>query len=600
MGIHCNALYYDLLVDLQAYLPADVTDEESAALAEYWPDITPKQFASLHLAKSFFKKFEDRSSQEADSTALRKFLACNSLCQEWSELGSPRQGWHDRVSSSIDEELIGTFRNEIYHFYYSDNGMPILDLHTIFQNGNVGPGASLLATGSDFYSKLFSSPLSVTKRSIYSFYEDNIKHIPYWARAEQQRSAQYGECNTVEGNRLSFVPKNRDTSRVICTEPNLNMFFQLGIGNTIAYWLKRQWGLDLSTQPEINKILARRGSLDDSYATVDLSSASDTVSRKMIEENLPPGLVQWLNIFRSPTVTLPDGSVRELHMLSSMGNGFTFPLQTLIFSCVVRAVYSVLGIRPSKTQLRTLVLGKQVQEERRPGNWAVFGDDIIVEKRAYKLLVRLLDLLGFSVNSSKSFSEGWFRESCGGDYFRGHPVRGIYVKSLETPASRYVAINRLNRWSAITGIPLMRTLRRLLKSVRYLPVPLAEADDAGVKIPYSELQNGVLRKLPRCPYTGAISYRFWESIPVRVKITDCEIKTSRKMKHRDYNPDGLLMTFLRGDIKSEYLTVRSVGRLRYAPQTALTHNWDREQTGGSEEPLGQGRLATAIRVNHFG
>lgn len=595
MSLHYNALYFDLLADLSEYLPSSVVDEESASDQEIWPDISLRQFSALQLSKTLFKKLEDRSNVAADAAALESFLSSNYRCEKWEDLGDPVRGYSPRVESSVDEVLIGEFRKKFYDFYYiSGTKCAIEGFHEIVRDGRCGPGASIKARGTDFYTKLFSSPLSATRTSVYDVYTHYTSTIPNWSNAEKLRLEEFGEVDIVEGNRLTFVPKNHNVSRSICTEPNLNMFLQLGIGAQIERRLKSYFGIDLADQPVLNKMLAQVGSAKGTYATVDLSCASDSVSMGMLRENLPKSFVTWLDFARSPKVTLPDGSCKELHMVSSMGNGFTFPLQTAIFCCIVAAVYSALEIKLEKNRTRQRS-GMIVKEY---GNFGVFGDDIIVETEAYELLVRLLNLLGFSVNSSKSFNKGRFRESCGGDYFDGHPVRGVYIKTLKTQSSRYVAINRLNRWTAVTGIPLQRTIRRLVKSCRFLPVPLEENDDAGIRIPYSELTDNWKRKNP-VNGNGAQPYTVWASRPSVIRLRDGEIRPPKGQRKRIWNAPGVLEAFLRGDIKDCTITVRC-GQPRYNPRKALTPRWDYVPTVASDiksEVISQGRLATAIRTN---
>jgi hypothetical protein len=604
MAIHYNALYNDLLQDLSDWLPGDalLMNEDQIQDIEPWPDITLEQFRALMLAKSFFKKLEDRTNAKADAAALEKFLQTNMECKYWLL---------DLDYTASEQQLLGTFKKHVYNFYWKDGLTSILpDFSDIYDAGGVGPGSSIGAHGNDFFTKLFSSPLSTTSMGLYSAYEHNCQKVPNWADAEKHRYAEFGEPTVVTGNRLSFVPKNHNISRGICTEPTLNMFFQLGVGRHIEKRLSQYFGIRLASQPDFNRALAWEGSIDGQYSTIDLSCASDSMSWSMLQHVLPPGFAGWLDLFRSPSVTLPDGRVVELNMVSSMGNGFTFPLQTFIFSCVVSAVYEELGIKLRRnlhpaSHVSNMTEGCHHLDPRnievgKVGNWGVFGDDIIVETRAYDLTVRLLNLLGFKINAEKSFSEGWFRESCGGDFFKGHQSRGVYLKSLKTPASRYVAINRLNEWTAITGIPLKRTVRRLVKSVRYLPVPLAENDDAGIKIPSDLLPDYIDIKKNRTLYvdthTKSIAYRVWASRPVKIKLSEGEIRPPKGARKRLYNAPGLLEAFLRGDINRGTLSIR-MGAPRYTAKMALTPNWDYVPTVGKQFPIGQAPFAMAIRTN---
>jgi len=586
MAIRTNALYLDLLTDLQSYLPEPTRpltcDLESF---DYFPGMTPKQFASVHLTKTFLKKFQDCSSESADAVALDKFLQSNLQCRDWQL----------KITDLKDELLVGLFRQEIYRFFSHGRGWILDSVNDIVGHGDVGPGASLLANGSDFYTKLFSSKLSCTSKRLFTLYEHYIHTVPNWSQAELNRSDEYGEYDVVAGNKLSFVPKNDNASRVICTEPTLNMFFQKGIEHILKRRLKSVYKIDLSTQQEVNKDLARLGSLSDSLSTIDLSSASDSVAYAMIKEFLPRDLVAWFDLCRSPVCTLPNGEEEELHMISSMGNAFTFPLQTIIFSCVVSAVYAAMDIPlrrgTSPCFKHEGVYGKAVIQADQLPNFGVFGDDIIVVSEAHNLVVRLLNILGFTVNADKSFSKGPFRESCGGDFYLGHPVRGVYIKSLRSQASRYVAINRLNEWSAVTGISLPRTVQHLVKKVRYLPIPLFEADDAGIKVPFC-----LVNKYVRDPSTKFIKYRFWRSVPHTIRVGEKDLKLERGMKTRIHNPDGLLLAFLRGNIRSDTLTVRH-GPNRYRTSWGITPFWNYIPTIGVKTPVGLKRLENALLRN---
>jgi hypothetical protein len=94
-----------------------------------------------------------------------------------------------------------------------------------------------------------------------------------------------------------------------------------------------------------------------------------------------------------------------------MGNGYTFELESSIFAAIVAECMHLKGYVPK--------LGS---------NLFVFGDDIICPTDCAELAIKTLSWLGFQTNNEKSFTSGPFRESCGGDFFSGHPVRGFYLK----------------------------------------------------------------------------------------------------------------------------------------------------------------------------
>jgi len=533
------------------------------------PEATPKEFACFAQRHALLKKFKDVVSPDADQVALGKFLASNIRCSEWKL----------EVEDLRDELLVGTFREEMYRFF-NPSGKPLLsDSYTILANGYTGPGASVGARGNDFYTKLFDSPVTTTSSSLYNQYVHYINNDSRWSTANTARADLHGSHTVVEGSRLSFVPKNETTSRVICTEPLLNMFYQLGVKEILEKRLRSFYHIDLRVQPDNNRELARIGSEYGQLCTIDLSSASDTISLRMIEEFLPHD-VKWLKGLRSRKTQLPDGRWQELHMISSMGNGFTFPLETIIFSAVVSTCYHLLG------------LPKRHSPEKGPLNWACFGDDIIVHKHAYSMVVRLLGILGFQVNVEKTFSEGPFRESCGHDYYYGHNVRPVFIKTLKTQESRWVAINRLNVWSSNQGVSLRNTIRVLLKDLRRLYVPLHESEDAGLRVPFS-----LLRKRMNLDHNKSIIYK--RSIVRNKYMTFLEgtVRVPKYSKRRHYNNNAALLALLRGDLRDGKMGIR-IGNPSYTLRKGITPNWD--YTGSTDfSSVGLARLETVITSNLY-
>lgn len=605
MGLHSEALFSNLLRDLALTFP-----DTDFTVCEEWPGMSPRERQASALVFSLLKKYQDVKSEDADSLALESFLQSNIRCKEW-EL---------RLNTSGDEVMFGEFKSELYKFFNPEGFPLVTDISEIVSNGRVGPGASVGALGNDFYTKLFASPGGCTSKGLRTLYEHYTCLDPNWARAESTRYTNFGPISIVEGNRLSYVDKNATISRVICTEPNINMFFQLGLGAIMEKRLIRYFGLDIRNQQDKNRELARYASLTGKLSTIDLSAASDSVSLRMLEEVMPIEVIRWLKLFRSPTVTLPDGRVEQLHMVSSMGNGFTFPLETIIFACVVSAVYRVEGIPRRGTTCRLDVSPREIahkiglrrryglpfphdpsQVVWRHGNFGVFGDDIICESRVVRKIIRLLELLGFKVNAEKSFVEGPFRESCGADYFHGLPVRGVYIKSLRTQASRYVAINRLNEWSALTGIPLPRTVSYLLSGTRKIYVPLGENDDAGIKVPSTMLENlgckiDGRKAVLDGPIYGSIQYKAWTPELKQLRIDWKGSRIRGPGRTRLYNEDGLYLAFLRGDIINGTWSIRN-GEPKYRTTWSTTLYWDGVPTVGKQFPIGTKALAKAILAN---
>ena len=261
----------------------------------------------------------------------------------------------------------------------------------------------------------------------------------------------------VERNVITLVPKNWLTHRTIAKEPTHSLPFQLVLDS----WLKRRlrkWGIDLSSQAK-NQEFARVGSIDGSIATVDLEMASDTLSFNAVALLLPYDWFELFNSFRSASFSAPWGT-GSYAKFSSMGNGYTFTLETLIFAAACRAV----GSR----------------------QYAVYGDDIALESHLVSKLVKLLNFLGFRVNDAKSFSnpQSRFRESCGCDYYKGHLITPFYLRECPKETDKAGMSHALNGLigAAMTPGPLWDWVAKEVSRLSLYLVPWNEDSRSGVWI----------------------------------------------------------------------------------------------------------------------
>ena len=254
------------------------------------------------------------------------------------------------------------------------------------------------------------------------FFDNVVELVPGWLIGGDLA------ITIVAGNSLFTVPKNTEIDRVAAKEPDINMFIQKGLGRSIRHAL-RQRGINLNDQ-SINRELARVGSLDGSLATLDLSSASDSVSRELVFQVLPSAWFTLLDACRSHFTEI-DGEWHRNEMFSSMGNGFTFELESLLFYAIARAVAYHRGVS---------------------GTISVYGDDIIVPVGMAQDLGFVLNLLGFQLNADKSFWSGPFRESCGGHFLDGVDVTPFYVREpVDNVVQLILMANSLRRWASKSG-----------------------------------------------------------------------------------------------------------------------------------------------------
>jgi hypothetical protein len=544
--------------------------------SDIYPGISQDQVAMSSLRRSIIKKFHNEvTDKKRDDAALQLFLSCNDKCKNFTTI----------APAKLDEEyILGEMKNLVWDFFNPRCNKTevgdtpyreplLLNRTAIASNFGWGGGSNIGSKSTDFYSKSSTSTMASTNDTLVSLFRQDISSTSrLWGDVEAYRSKVRG-YEIAQGSRLSFVPKTSEISRTICTEPLLNMLYQQGIGRVLESRLREVFNIDLSLQPSRNARLARIGSVDGRFGTIDLSSASDTISLRLCEQLIPREAMSWLRLCRSPHAILPDGSLLELHMISSMGNAFTFPLQTMIFACLVAAAYRVYDIKLHRPDSAT------------DGNFAVFGDDIIVDRRVYDAVVRCLEILGFTVNRNKSFNEGLFRESCGSDWFSGRNVRGVYISRLLSDGDVYSAINRLNRWSAFNGIPLINAVSYLRRGCRFLGVPYDEADDAGIKVPLA------LARHARGDLHGTYTYLALCNLPLHASIPalGCDEDLSvrdvdlirEKLPDFFYNQDGLLLAAITGHLRNGRLGLR-LNRRRSTLRRRRCPGWDRYPSGNPE------------------
>lgn len=279
--------------------------------------------------------------------------------------------------------------------------------------GGFGPGATVSddARHSTVPDKMSSVP-TMTR--------DAVFHLVPWSGTEWGKAAaKLGNVPTVvRGNSFFSVPKDATTHRGCCKEPSINAFYQKALGQVLRTRLMAS-GIDLTRGKELHMALARESSFDNSLCTIDLSSASDTVSRSLVQLLLPDRWFEVLNDLRSP-FTVIDNKTVWLEKFSSMGNGYTFELETLLFAAIVAEAVG-----------KDALLGSNV---------FVFGDDIICPTESSTRVLAALRFFGFTPNKRKTYVEGCFRESCGGDYYLGTNVRAHYLEKEPHEPQHYISL----------------------------------------------------------------------------------------------------------------------------------------------------------------
>lgn len=308
-----------------------------------------------------------------------------------------------------------------------------------------GPGATLTtaANQATLPDKIASVPCG-TPRALYLY--NTLFRESGWERYGGQRALlrlpgtsirgpSLGLQQVARGNRFFTVPKEATKLRGACLSPSVNGYLQKGIGLHLRKRLHRA-DIFIDGQGDFGPLtvngfssadrhvrMAEKASRDGILSTIDLSDASNTIAYKTIELLWP---VEWFSLLcdtREPFVERPDGRFQRLEMFSAMGNGFTFELETITF-------WAIVSVAAQYT------------------NVSVFGDDIICESEYAQEVLSALRFFGFVPNERKTFTSGHFRESCGGDFFDGVPVRAHYVKEEPSEPQQWIGLaNGLYRFA---------------------------------------------------------------------------------------------------------------------------------------------------------
>lgn len=277
-------------------------------------------------------------------------------------------------------------------------------------------------------------------------------------------------------NRIAVVPKQWDKSRTIAAEAEWVLPFQLCIDAFLKERLRVGFGIDLRDQTR-NQRLANQGSLDGSIATIDLAAASDTVAKSIVDFLLPPEWASLFKMLRAPAWRYRD-ETDVYAKFSSMGNGYTFVLETMIFYAVCYAC------------------GASVA--------SVYGDDIAVSTEVSEEVISLLKFLGFTTNKAKSFTSGPFRESCGTDWYAGVNVRPYFLRKNKLDRKDLCGLVNGLVPHGYEGTSLWKYLTGLIDRFELPLIPFCDNNTAGVHCEHVATVARFNRKLFRFEYRALV------------------------------------------------------------------------------------------------
>lgn len=283
---------------------------------------------------------------------------------------------------------------------------------------------------------------------------------------QEQSAIKYRICDTLKG---ALVEKSYKALRLILPNTFIGAFRTAGLGQMITDRLKVHCGLDISKLQSIHNLLVKGASRDRKLVTADLTAASDSITYELLERLIPPDWLSELNLGRIPKIEL-RGEVFHASTFMTMGIGFTFPLQTLVFYALLRSIAGAAEIR---------------------GRISVYGDDLIYPRNLHKYVASIFPKLHLIINEGKTYVNTYFRESCGADCYHGSDVRPFNPEGQHQMLCRkryvvflYKTINGLlQRWNPleIPGTVTYLLAEILLVDGKILQVPPSFPDESGLK-----------------------------------------------------------------------------------------------------------------------
>lgn len=318
------------------------------------------------------------------------------------------------------------------------------------------------------------------------------------------------KATVVLGSKSVFVKKTNKVSRLVNPEAAINASIQRELGLN----LNRRcaiFGIRIEDGQERHRDMAWLASILGHLATDDQSNASGHVYTALVEWLTPPAWFTWLNAARSRRTLVPRSPLKdfehywELQTFATMGNGFCFELETILFYTLIWACAG------SKTDV------------------SVFGDDCIYPVEHVPSVHKAFKAVGFVINTDKSFSSGSFRESCGGDFLNGHNVRPLYLKrSLTDAYDLTLGANQALKRYLEDGQPVFLELYEHLVSLIPEDKRLYGPQCMGDIVLHTT--DPTLYKIEERGAHKRQSIRVWKQVPT-------EMTSFGKLVHRGVSPD---------------------------------------------------------------
>lgn len=358
------------------------------------PSVPPSTALTRALRQLFylFYKYESEPSKESVEAVLSKFIKTE-----------------EEVLDPVPDCGLSGDRKAL------ERALKSLDLHDIYPKH--GPGA--VAGRERGMEKYVWSHLPNRTLSVYSY--------EYFCASFDHLASSLGDLRSVLDEepyaRIVTVPKDSRGPRVISVEPKEFQWLQQGQMRKLVPYVENHKAFQrqvLFRDQRVNGQYALRGSIDQSYATLDLSEASDRVSLDYVKKVFPDHVLTYILASRSLGTCMPNGMQVRFRKFAPMGSAMCFPV--LALTCWARL--NSAGLR----------------------NVHIFGDDIVVPGVQAHAAIDALEAIGLKTNPIKCCTTGFFRESCGVDAYKGVVVTPLRIKQRWSESRS--AAEALSAWCA--------------------------------------------------------------------------------------------------------------------------------------------------------
>lgn len=500
----CNRIKREIGIRKSCGLSKLIAEADATASAILEGDELPSRVFAEFVTNAVASLCDDYSGQPSEvleQTAMRKILQCLRYPKRFSPVEAPLL-----IDKAMEKFCIREKVNARLNVRNAKVYNPILDrakeiVAEIFGNSTPVMDVGAFSAGSSNYLNA-SRPLSYVGSAIKTATYTGKTRADKWLAAIGDTTIVPWEYSCTipgePGEQVSWiraVPKSIKTGRIIGMETPTAGWHAFSLREWMWKKLKRsKWGalINLKDQSQ-NRHLAAKGSLEGELATIDLSSASDSISyalgcdlfsqcpqlwsqltscrakwmvgtpltyrykRKAVSDSLwetrhfptRDGLDKAVypvytgpTLFRysggAPAVTLPEQNKGDSKFyVSYEGKVPTQMLFTsgtqLTFICESIVFMSLVV---AACEYAALFTGRRVRSWK--DQISIYGDDIICPTWAAETVMDVLRNFGFEVNTSKSFynsepmyGKHYFRESCGGDYLNGIDISSVYFPRQE-------------------------------------------------------------------------------------------------------------------------------------------------------------------------